>query len=93
MVDEAEKAKIEIERYQYHWERFNNHAKSRALCIKQLLHLKAPKGVIELLHNDKNYPSSELAFFEEAANNIIKCRQVLSWTYAMMFFEFASMTT
>lgn len=49
--------------------------------------LKEPKGVIEVLHNEKKYPSSELEFFERAAKAIIDCRRVLSWTYSMLYFE------
>lgn len=87
MVNEAEVAKIELERYKFHWERFNNHHKSRNLCIKQLAKLKEPKGVIEVLHIEKKYPSSELEFFERAAKAIIDCRKVLQWTYCMLFME------
>lgn len=45
----------------------------------------------ELLNNVKNYPASELVFFEDCAKEIIKCRQVLSYTYVVDYFEEVNM--
>ena len=40
-----------------------------------------------MLNEIKNYPHSELKFFEECANEIIKCRHVLKWTYVVSYFD------
>ena len=42
---------------------------------------------MELLHSVKMYPYSELSFFEEASIEIMQCRQVLKWTYAVIYLE------
>jgi ariadne-1 len=77
-------SKDELNRYMFHYERYRNHQKSRDLCIKQKD--KIAKN-ITLLHDIKSYPSSELQFLEEAANIVIKCRQVLSYTYIVDFYS------
>ena len=38
------------------------------------------------LNEIKNYPAGELPFFEDCAIEIIKCRQVLKWTYVVSYF-------
>jgi len=40
---------------------------------------------MRLLNEVKKYPYSELNFFEETSDEIIKCRQVLKWTYVVSF--------
>jgi hypothetical protein len=39
-----------------------------------------------LLHDIKKYPLMELEFLEEAINEVIRCRQVLKYTYAYGYF-------
>lgn len=58
-------------RYIFHYERFNNHAKSGQLVKKQIIKIKKNAT---LLHEVKNYPNSELNFFEECSKEIYKCR-------------------
>lgn len=72
-----------FERYSWHIERYWNHEKSRKLAIKQCEDIQT---VIQLLHDFKNYPPSELVFLTEGYEAIIKCRVVLSFTYAHSFF-------
>lgn len=66
-----DEAKHELERYMFYFERFNNHDKSEkhARELKPVI-----KAKIELLHELKNYPLSELEFLDEAINEVIKCR-------------------
>lgn len=54
-------------RYIFHYERFNNHAKSGQLVKKQMVKIKKSA---RLLHDVKNYPDSELNFFEECSKEI-----------------------
>ena len=41
---------------------------------------------INLLQQIKKYPISELDFLEEAITEIIRCRQVLKYTYVYGFY-------
>lgn len=81
-------SKNELQRYIFHYERFRNHQKSGAICKKQIEKITANQT---LLHTVKNFPIQELTFFEECAHVIIKCRQVLSYTYVVGYFEEKSM--
>jgi hypothetical protein len=42
---------------------------------------------MHLLNEVKNYPAGELAFFENCADAVIKCRQVLKWTYVVSYYS------
>jgi len=78
-----EKSKNKLIRYQFYYERYSNHQKSKEICRKQIGRFKEGS---QKLFKVKNYPASELAFFEESAAEIIACRQVLKWTYATGYF-------
>ena len=55
----------------FYFERFNNHdkAEKHARNLKPVI-----KAKIQLLHEIKRYPPSELEFLEEAIIEVIKCR-------------------
>lgn len=76
-------AKHELDKYMFYFERFNNHDKSEkhARTLRPIIKTK-----IELLHNIKKYPMAELEFLEEAINEVIKCRQVLKFTYVYGYY-------
>ena len=57
----------ELERYVHHFERYNNHSKSRDIVKKTILKIREE---VKLLHEVKNYPQAELKFFEECAGKI-----------------------
>ena len=40
-----------------------------------------------LLHEIKKYPAEELQFFKDCGQIILKCRQVLKWTYVVNFYS------
>ena len=42
---------------------------------------------MQLLNEVKNYPAGELGFFEQCADAVIKCRQVLKWTYVVSYYS------
>ena len=39
-----------------------------------------------MLHEVKKYPASELEFFNEGSECVIKCRQVLKWSYCVGYY-------
>ena len=41
---------------------------------------------MQLLNEVKSYPAGELVFFEQCADAIVKCRQVLKWTYVISYY-------
>jgi len=42
---------------------------------------------VQLLNEVKSYPAGELVFFEQCADAIVKCRQVLKWTYVVSYYS------
>ena len=44
------------------------------------------------MHNLKNYPPKELEFLESGCDTVIKCRDVLKWTYAYGYYHTASLS-
>jgi len=67
----------------FYFERYNNHdkAEKHARNLKPVI-----KAKIALLHEIKRYPPNELEFLEEAINEVIKCRQVLKFTYVYGYY-------
>lgn len=84
MNQQQELSKSELQKYFLTFERYRNHQKARALAFKQYLD-NAIK--IELLRDYKGFKESELVFLKECRNVIMTCRQVLSWTFAAMFYD------
>jgi ariadne-1 len=76
-------AKSELDKYMFYFERFNNHnkAEKHARTLRPVI-----KAKISCLHELKNYPMQELEFLESAINEIIKCRQVLKYTYVYGYY-------
>lgn len=76
-------AKNELDKYMFYFERYNNHDKSEkhARSLKQVI-----KQKIHMLNSIKKYPVQELEFLNEAINEIIRCRQVLKYTYVYGYY-------
>jgi len=74
----------EILRYRFYFERYTNHQKSKEICQKQIAEIKKK---MKNLSEVKKYPSAELEFLQETADEIILCRQLLKWTYCVSFFS------
>jgi ariadne-1 len=80
---DREKARTELQRYMFYFERYENHEKSSKFAQKLLPQLKQK---IELLHEIKSYPMGELTFLEEACKECIRCHNVLKWTYVYGYY-------
>jgi ariadne-1 len=81
--EKREKAKHELKKYMFFYERYNNHIKSgrHALEMEPRIDL-----LIEKLNQEKFYPIAELNFLKEALIEVIRCRKVLKWTYAYGYY-------
>jgi len=80
---ERDDFKNQLTKYMFYFERFNNHERSEKHANELRPSLISK---IELLHEIKGYPSSELEFLLETLQEIIMCRQVLKWSYALGYF-------
>lgn len=67
----------------FYFERFNNHdkAEKHARNLKPVI-----KAKIHLLYEIKKYPLAELEFLDVAINEVIRCRQVLKYTYVYGYY-------
>mmetsp|Transcript_23982 Transcript_23982/g.32149 ORF Transcript_23982/g.32149 Transcript_23982/m.32149 type:complete len:85 (+) Transcript_23982:1158-1412(+) len=68
----------------WHYERFANHDKARNLAFKQLPVLRSK---MNMLHDLKGFPAAELEFLVDGYEAVIKCREILKWTYAFGFYK------
>lgn len=39
-----------------------------------------------LMHEQKNYPSAEVKFFKEAITEVVRCHNMLKWTYVYGYY-------
>lgn len=81
--EKREKAKHELKKYMFFFERYSNHNKAGEHAKEM-----APKieNIIEKLNEEKCYPIAELGFLREALSEVVRCRKVLKWTYAFGFY-------
>lgn len=85
-----ENAKNEMLKYQFYFERWQNHQRSKEICIRQKKKLEKKSRE---LNQAKKYPSKDLEFFEICADQIILCRQVLKWSYVVGYFSMNYLST
>lgn len=79
-----EAARTELQRYLHHFERFDNHAKSREFGKKTLAMIGDKMNMLQETHRLK---LPEVMFLREAAEAVIECRRVLKWTYVFAFYQ------
>ena len=72
-----------LQRYAHHYQRFENHAKSRELESK--LRESALKNM-QKLQDEGHKTLLEVQFIKDATNQLIEARQVLQWTYVTGFY-------
>ena len=81
--EKREKAKSELARYSFYFERYNNHDKAMKLAVKEFA--QADDKILDL-HNKKKYPFSELQFLKNAAEAMIGVRRVLKNSYVYGYY-------
>lgn len=48
---------------------------------------------MKLLNQVKKYPAAELLFFDQCADQVIRCRHILKWTYVVLYYARDSLPT
>ncbi|CAG9313202.1 unnamed protein product [Blepharisma stoltei] len=79
-----EKAKTELDKYIWYFERYNNHHKAQKIASEK--QVPAMEEKMQELHDLKQYPIGELEFLKQAAEQVVKCRRVLKWTYCFGYY-------
>ena len=67
----------------FYYERFLNHEKAEKYARKLIPSIK---DNIQVLHQTKHFPLRELEYFDQAVNEVIRCRHVLKYTYVYGYF-------
>ena len=79
-----ENAKDQLDRYMFYFSRYMNHEKGVKLaefCLSEI------GEKIDILTKKHSLPISVLECIPSAWSNVIKCRQVLKWTYVCGFYR------
>jgi ariadne-1 len=76
-------AKTALDRYIFHFERWDNHAKAKKLAEEQRTRIGE---VITLLHDLKQYPISEIEYLSDGIEATINTRRVLASSYIYLFY-------
>jgi len=76
-------AKSTLERYQFYFERYDNHIKAIAHMKKTLENADARMAD---LMTQFGWKPNEVGFIKEAAQTIIACRKLLAWSYPIGFY-------
>ena len=89
-IDEAEQqrahARASLERYMHYWQRWAEHDKARRTALKQMSQWESE--LLEVLSARTATPVSQLRFVLDAWREVVNCRRVLKWTYAVGFYSF-----
>lgn len=76
-------AKFELERYIWHFDRYNNHDKAQKLSLKLRITIQDETTKFNMI---KNLPYDELRFMEDAIETITKSRRTLKNTYIFGYY-------
>lgn len=77
------KAKNQLDKYIHYFDRYINHDRARKIALRQLPEIQEN---LETLQGVRGYKLSEVSFIREAAEQVIRCRQVLKWTYVYAYY-------
>lgn len=79
----ADDAKNELEKYEFHWTRFDSHLKSSYHALKQR---ETTHEKMNDLAQKFGWNLNEAQFLLDATNEAIACWHVLSWTYPIGYY-------
>ncbi len=80
---ERSEMKSDLERYIFHWERFSNHQNSIKFAHKT--RINAQKKMNAFQDAEKNINPKSVSFILDAVDAVIRCKQVLRWTYVFSY--------
>lgn len=78
-----QRMKAELDRYVFHFERYNNHSKSKKHAKDMA---PAIENAMARLHLEKSYSFSELQFLHETLKVLIRARHALKYTYVEAYY-------
>merc|ERR1712018_512425 len=76
-------AKTELERYSFHFTRYDNHIKAIAEMQKTY---QAAEGKMAELMTKYHWKPNEVSFLQEVAVTVIECRRLLAWSYPIGYY-------
>ena len=79
----AEDAQSELERYEFHWTRYDSHKKSSTHAQKQR---ETTHEKMHELSQKYQWRLNEAQFLLDAVNEAIQCWHVLAWTYPIAYY-------
>lgn len=82
-MNDASKAKAELDRYLFYYQRYSNHDAAGKFAAK---HREAASKRMEELQASSAASWSDVTFLEEATNTLLECRRTLKYTYVMGFY-------
>ncbi|GAB4818029.1 hypothetical protein N2152v2_005075 [Parachlorella kessleri] len=89
-IDEDEQkrqqARQSLERYMHYWQRWAENDKARKQALKQMDKFNSEK--METLSERTATPTSQLKFVLDGWMQVVDCRRILKWTYALGYYTF-----
>ncbi|KAI7836399.1 hypothetical protein COHA_009731 [Chlorella ohadii] len=89
-IDEQEQkrahARQSLERYMHYWQRWAENDSSRKKALQQVDKFRGEQQ--EILSERTATPTSQLKFIVDAWMQVVHCRRVLKWTYAIAYYTF-----
>jgi len=82
------KAKNDLERYMHYYKRFAAHAESQEFAAKQVKKFESMESKMMEDNPAEEFVWRDLNFLMEAGEELVRCRQVLKYTYAFAYYHF-----
>mmetsp|Transcript_15672 Transcript_15672/g.26277 ORF Transcript_15672/g.26277 Transcript_15672/m.26277 type:complete len:535 (-) Transcript_15672:219-1823(-) len=81
------KSKADLDRYMHYYKRYQNHEIALRLAIEQRVRLEEQLNYIASQAPLQGYSEdNDMRFLRDAADQVIKCRRILMYTYVMGYF-------
>jgi len=79
----SEDASTELQKYEFHWTRYDSHIKSSIHAVKQR---ETTQAKMSDLSQAFGWRLNEAQFLLDATNEVILCWHVLAWTYPIAYY-------
>jgi len=84
-------ARSDLARYGHYWERFHSHEQAQKVSAREVKN--SMQTLVVVFTSEKAFSVKDVEFLLEAAEQMVKCRRFLKWTYAFAYFLKGSSTT